>query len=102
MFPTTSKWDVPLYPIKGQTSDSFVWSAAQAYKDDERDLVIYYVGDHDPAGDQIESNLHAKLIEHSGRDDIDFIRLACDAGDVAELGLTGIPKKSSWGRCAHR
>jgi hypothetical protein len=97
LYPVTSKWDVPLYPIKGQTSDSFAYGAAQTYKHDPRELVIYYVGDHDPHGYEIETNLHAKLKLHSGRDDIDFTRLACDAGDVLRLGLSGTrPKKDSY------
>lgn len=97
LYPTTAEWDVPLYPIKGQTSDSFAYGAAQNYKRDPRQLVIFYVGDHDPAGYEIETNLNAKLIEHSGRTDIEFTRLACDADDVARLGLTGTPpKKTTW------
>jgi hypothetical protein len=97
LHPITEKWDVPLYPIKGQTSDSFAWGAAQQYRDDERDLVIYYFGDHDPAGYEIESNLHAKLILHSGRDDIEWERVACTAEDVELLNLEGTaPKKGSY------
>lgn len=97
LYPVTAKWDVPLYPIKGQTSDSFAYGAAQNYRGDPRDLVIYYVGDHDPAGYEIETNLHAKLIEHSGREDIVWIRLACTADDVVRLGLAGTkPKKNSF------
>lgn len=97
LYPTTAKWDVPLYPIKGQTSESFVYAAAQSYRNDPRHLVIFYVGDHDPAGYEIETNLHAKLIKHSGRDDIEFSRLACDADDVSRLGLSGTkPKKFSY------
>jgi len=95
LYPVTAKWDVPLYPIKGQTSDSFAYGATQNYRNDPRELVIYYVGDHDPAGYEIETNLHAKLIEHSGRDDIEFTRLACDADDVDRLNLPGTPPKKT-------
>lgn len=95
LYPITSKWDVPLYPMKGQSSDTFVWGAAQTYKRDPRQLHIFYVGDHDPHGYEIETQLHAKLLEHSGRTDISFQRLACDADDVARLGLAGGPAKKS-------
>jgi hypothetical protein len=96
LYPVTSKWDVPLYPIKGQTSDTFAYGAAQQYRNDRRRPVIYYVGDHDPHGYEIETNLHAKLIEHSGRN-IGFARLAVTAEDVAELSLPGTtPKKDSY------
>lgn len=95
--PITEKWDVPLYPIKGQTSDSFAYGAAQQYRRDPRNILIIYVGDHDPAGYEIETNLQVKLARHSGRDDIEFTRMACTAEDVTELNLTGSPpKKSTW------
>jgi hypothetical protein len=93
LYPVTERWDVPLYPCKGQTSDSFAWGAAQQYRDDDRELLIFYFGDHDPAGYEIESNLHAKLAEHSGRDDIRWERLACTIHDVRDLGLIGSPPK---------
>jgi hypothetical protein len=97
LYPVTSQWDVPLYPIKGQTSDSFAWGAAQQYALDDRGLLILYIGDHDPAGYEIETNLHAKIIEHSGRNDIEWSRLACTEADVVRLALSGTPaKKSSW------
>ncbi|MQA12956.1 MAG: hypothetical protein GEV09_01975 [Pseudonocardiaceae bacterium] len=97
LYPTTAKWDVPLHPLKGQTSDSFAWGAAVQYRDDPRPLTIFYLGDHDPAGYEIETNLHAKLVEFSGRVDIEFLRLAVDFGDVQQLGLTGTtPKKPSY------
>ena len=95
LYPVTAKWDVPLYPIKGQTSDSFAYGAAQNYIDDLRELVIFYVGDHDPAGYEIETNLHAKLMAHSGRTDITFKRMACTEDDVARLSLFGTPPKKT-------
>ena len=97
IYPITSEWDVPLYPIKGQTSDTFAYGAAQQYRMDERELVILYVGDHDPHGYEIETNLRRKLVEHSGREDILWHRLACTPEDVQVLGLPGTtPKKAVW------
>ena len=95
LYPITAKWDVPLYPIKGQTSDSFAYGAAQNYKADPRQLVVFYVGDHDPHGYEIETNLRAKLIEHSGRRDIEWERMACTAEDVERLELPGTKAKKT-------
>jgi hypothetical protein len=95
LYPVTAQWDVPLYPIKGQTSDTFAYGAAQSYRGDPRGLVIYYIGDHDPHGYEIESNLRAKLVKHSGRSDIAWSRLACTADDVEQLELHGSPPKKS-------
>ena len=95
VFPITAKWDVPLYPLKGQTSDSFAWAAAQEYRLDDRQIVILYVGDHDPAGLEIETNLRAKLEEHAERDDFHWRRIACTAEQARELPGTP-PKKHTW------
>ncbi len=93
----TFKWDVPLFPIKGQTSASFAHSAAMEYRNDPRPVVVYYVGDLDPAGVEIELNLAKKLREFSGRDDVIVSRLACTTAQVEELELVGTkPKKSTY------
>ena len=34
IWPVTNEWDVPLYPMKGQTSASFAHSAAMQYRND--------------------------------------------------------------------
>ncbi|MDQ2880489.1 MAG: hypothetical protein M3Y48_04295 [Actinomycetota bacterium] len=97
LYPVTSRWDVPLYPCKGQSSVTFAYEAAQQYKHDHRPVSIYYVGDHDPAGLEIEAQLGMKLRKHSGRDDLTLRRLACTPEQVARFDLPGTqPKKSSY------
>ena len=57
------RWRVPLYPIKGQSSETFAYNAAQLWLDQPwRRPVVLYIGDHDPAGLEIEESLHAKLL----------------------------------------
>ena len=97
LWPIANKWDVPLYPIKGQTSISFAYAAAIEYQYEPRPVNIYYAGDYDPHGLEIEAQLQHKLEEYSGRDDITFRRLACTAEQAAglqDLGTT--PKKTTW------
>jgi hypothetical protein len=95
--PVTFEWDVPLFPIKGQTSAAFAYAAAMQYRGDDRPIVIYYVGDRDPAGLEIEANLAAKLREYSGRSDIKVTRLACKDQQVLAMQLVGTtPKKKTW------
>lgn len=99
LLPVTREWDVPLYPCHGQTSDSFAWAAAQEYKDDPRDVCIYYYGDHDPHGYEISSQLEKKLIDFSGRDDIEFTGVACTEDNIEYYGLHAAgdkPKKRSY------
>src|SRR4029453_542418 len=97
MWPVTSQWDVPLYPMKGQTSASFAYAAPKEYRDDPRPLIIYYVGDYDPAGLEIEAHLAHKLSKYSERNDMTIERLACTRQLIAELDLIGgKPKKRTW------
>jgi hypothetical protein len=97
LYPVTSAWDVPLYPCKGQSSATFAYEAAQEYKHDPRPVAIYYVGDHDPAGREVELHLGMKLREHSGRTDLILHRLACTPTQVALFNLPGTsPKKASY------
>ncbi len=93
----TFTWDVPLFPIKGQTSASFAYAAAMEYRADPRPVIVYYVGDWDPAGLEIEVNLAAKLRAYSGRDDVQVRRLACTSAQIIDMSLIGtIPKKTSF------
>lgn len=99
LLPVTRRWDVPLYPCHGQASDSFAWAAAQDYRDDPRDVCIYYYGDHDPHGYEISTQLEKKLISFSGRDDLEFVRVACRAEDIERYDLYAAgdkPKKNSY------
>ncbi len=89
----TAKWDVPLFPIKGQTSASFAWSAAMEYKADRRPVRLYYVGDLDPAGVEIGLNLIKKLREFSARQDVELVRLACTPEQVRTMSLASSPAK---------
>ncbi len=95
LYPVTSAWDVPLYPVKGQTSSSFAWGAAQTYRNDPRRLLCLYVGDHDPAGYEIQTHLARKLQEFSGRGDLQVTRLACLSEQVSAMGLAGTPPKKN-------
>jgi hypothetical protein len=93
----TSHWDVPLFPIKGQTSASFAHSAAMEYRSDPRPVVVYYLGDRDPAGLEIEANLAGKLRRYSGRNDVRMVRLACTREQVQTMSLIGTTsKKKTW------
>lgn len=93
----TWQWDVALFPCKGQPSDSFVYEAARQHASNVRPLTIYYLGDHDPAGMEIESNLEAKLATYSGRDDVKIVRLAVTPLQIDQFGLIGTnPKKTTW------
>lgn len=97
LWPVCHELDVPLFPIKGQSSASFAYGAAQSYKAEPKSVRLIYVGDHDPAGLEIESHLVQKLGRFSGRDDLQLDRLGVTPTHVDDLGLIGTPaKKAHW------
>ncbi len=97
LYPVTSEWDVPLYPISGQTSASFAYTAARQYEHDPREVAILYIGDLDPAGVEIEAHLQDKLTRYSGGRSFRWRRLACTPEQVEDMHLLGTaPKKNTW------
>jgi hypothetical protein len=58
---TTELSRVPLMPCRGQASETFAYAAGEAWADDDRIPVVIYIGDHDPAGLEIEESLRGKL-----------------------------------------
>lgn len=92
----TSEWDVPLFPTKGFAPLTFTWQAAQNANEAEVPLVIYYVGDHDPAGLEIEKKLRATLTEHLTVP-MEFTRVGVTWDHVEEHDLPGTKPKKSYG-----
>lgn len=57
----TDKYDVPMYPLRGYSSVSFVWQIEQEWEQIEKPVHVYYIGDHDPSGRDIERSLYAEV-----------------------------------------
>lgn len=92
VWPVTARWDVPLMVTRGQSSETFAHAAADAWNHQDGHPVVLYVGDHDPAGLDIESSLKAKLQGFYG-DDIEWERVGVTWPQVVELDLPGTPPK---------
>jgi hypothetical protein len=66
--PVTNEFDVYLNVIRGHVSETFAWNVAEQWKQIEKPIYAYYLGDHDPAGLKIESNLREKLQSFTGKE----------------------------------
>src|SRR5208283_1264705 len=53
----TMKYDVPLMPCRGYPSETFLFSAAQYIKRQNKPTYIYYFGDFDPTGKDIPRHI---------------------------------------------
>lgn len=95
---------VDLFPCGGFSSLSFVHEAAQQHNrsDDDRPLVVLYVGDYDPAGVLIDQSLEREMREHL-RDDIELVfqRIAINEEQVTQYDLPTKPRKEGDKRAQH-
>ena len=96
MLDDCQKLAAPLYPCGGFSSVSFVHEAATQHNDsdDGRPLVVFYVGDFDPAGVLIDRSLERELRKHlDSAIDLDFARIAINEEQIAQYDLPTKPRK---------
>jgi hypothetical protein len=82
----TSRWDVPLLPTHGYSSETFAWGAAETWRNSIQEPTILYVGDLDKHGKQIEADLRSKL-EGFYEAEVDWSRIGITDAQVEQYGL---------------
>jgi len=92
----TNKWAVPLFVCRGQSSETFAYSAAADWNLSDQEPTVLYVGDHDPAGLEIENSLVDKLARFSDHD-FTFERVAVNWDQVEACDLPGTKPKKLYG-----
>lgn len=95
----TQQWAVPLFVCRGQVSESFAHSAVEEWHHDpDQHRVVLYIGDHDPAGLEIEVNLVEKIRRfNESKVSFDFTRVAVTWDQIAAQDLPGSPPKKEYG-----
>lgn len=91
-----NEWAVPLYVTRGQTSETFVHGAAEQWASEAAEPVVLYVGDHDPAGLEIEGSLREKLTRFSDKP-FQFERIAVTWNQIEAGKLPGTQPKKAYG-----
>lgn len=89
---------VSLFPCGGFSSLSFVHQAAEQinYGSDSKPLVIFYIGDYDPAGVLIDVALERELRVHLKPEiDMQFNRIGINEKQIAEFDLPTKPRKKT-------
>jgi hypothetical protein len=91
--PVTREYDVPLHPIRGYSSTSYAWSIAQGWADITKPITVYYLGDHDPSGRDLERNIREKLARYSKRE-FTWVRLGVNPEHFGRYDIIPLkPKK---------
>lgn len=57
----TGEWDVPLLVVRGYSSETFAYNAAETIKSKANPVYLYYFGDYDPSGLNIAQDIQRKL-----------------------------------------
>jgi hypothetical protein len=92
----TGRWDVPLMVVRGYSSLTYLYTAAEEAKAVGKPIHIYYFGDHDPSGLDIERFIQRELRGFSGAAaELHFERVAVTREQIIRLGLPTRPTKTT-------
>ena len=80
-------------PCKGYPSETFLFSAAQYIKRQNKPTYIYYFGDFDPTGKDIPRHIEKTLREFGA--DFTFEVMAVTEDQIRDFGLPTRPTKKS-------
>jgi hypothetical protein len=72
---------------------SFLASAAETIKDEQRPTTIIHLGDYDPSGQKAADAIERDLRGLSGRADMTFLKLAVTPAQITEMRLPTRPTK---------
>lgn len=90
--PVTREYDVALRPLRGYSSTSFAWGIAEQWRRINKPITVYYIGDHDPSGRDIERSVIESLTELSGKS-FAWKRLAVEPEHFDRFGIIPLAPK---------
>ncbi|MCX7428735.1 MAG: hypothetical protein NTW96_24300 [Planctomycetia bacterium] len=95
LYDVTAEWDVPLMVTRGYPSLSFLHTAAEQIRDEDRPCYLYYFGDLDPSGVDIPRRVERDIRQFAPDVEIHFERVAVTREQVEEFDLPTRPTKKS-------
>ncbi len=95
LWDVTSEWDVPLMVTRGYPSYSFLFEASLALKGAGKPCHLFYLGDHDPSGLDIDRFVEQQLRELAPEVELHFERIAVTPDQIEEMGLPTRPTKKT-------
>ncbi len=100
IMPVINEWDVPLGVLRGYSSESFAWQAADHIRwarNRGKVVYVYQLGDHDPSGVSSWESFTGRLVDFLGdeRDGVYFERLAVLPWQIQAWSLPTRPTKAN-------
>lgn len=99
LLPVCQKWDVPFTANKGYSSSSAMYDAGrriQSKLEDDKDVIVIYLGDHDPSGIDMTRDIEDRLRQFSenGTGDMFAVqRIALNMDQIEEMNPPKNPAK---------
>ena len=90
--PVTEDYDVPLSVIRGFSSVTYAHEIAAQWREIEKPIFAYYLGDLDPSGLELERDMQEKLERYSHRE-FSWQRLAVTLADFSAFNLFPLEPK---------
>ena len=98
------KWDVPLLAARGYPSGTVLREFAQTdlipAVNNDQEIVIFHLGDHDPSGIDMSRDLEERLTMFTGVPPTHFVRLALNMSQIQSLNPPPNPAKTTDSRFA--
>ena len=84
--PIANKWGVTLRVCHGFSSTGMETDTGYLFGGIDKDITVFYLGDHDPSGHCIEHDIHERVQRASGRT-FRMVRLAIHPEDIEKFDL---------------
>lgn len=95
IYEVTAEWDVPLLVTRGYPSITYLYEAAANIAAQGKPATIYYCGDHDPSGIDIERFAREQIVAMAPDVKVRFQRLAVLPEQIDEYDLPLRPTKKT-------
>lgn len=89
-----NKLGVTIRVGRGYWSTTAAHAIAEIFSAIEKPITVFYCGDHDPSGQNIQSELYSRILGY-GSGDFKMERLAISKEDIAQFNLPPLPVKNS-------
>jgi hypothetical protein len=95
----TRAYDVRLHPIRGYNSTTFCYEIASLWENILKPITVYYIGDHDPSGRDLERDVKVKTASLSGKE-VNWVRLAVEPHHFEQFKIIPLDPKTKDSRFA--
>jgi len=95
LYEETRRYDVPLMVARGFSSETFIHGAAQAIEAEGKPAYLYYFGDHDPSGVEIDRKIESGIRKYAPGAEVHFQRVAVHEWQIDAWKLPTRPTKQS-------